>query len=105
QPVTGVVALCPQFGSRTQGVGNPLGGALVVGGEGHPYMAVVENGVVDAVGLVNLVEALGDQETANAVARHKGECRLEKVQPAQCGKLVQHQQQLVPTLDAVTAVQ
>jgi hypothetical protein len=46
-------------------------------------MAVIENGVVLAIGLGNLVEALGDQIGADAVTGHEGERGLEEVEPSQ----------------------
>ena len=46
QPVAGVVALGAQFGRGAERVGDALGRALVVGGEGDPHMAVVEDRVV-----------------------------------------------------------
>ncbi|MNI39454.1 hypothetical protein D3C73_936360 [compost metagenome] len=59
-------------------------------------MAVVEDGVVFAIGLGDLIEALRDQIGANAVAGHEGERRLEEVQPPKSGKLIEHHQQVVP---------
>src|SRR3546814_7341248 len=58
-------------------------------------MAIVEDGVVLAIGFADLVKALGDQVCADAVARHEGERGLEKLEPPQRRKLVQHHQQLV----------
>ena len=54
--MAGIVALRPQFGRGAERVGDALGGALVVGREGDAHVAVVEDGVVGAVGLVDLVE-------------------------------------------------
>ena len=48
--------------SRCQRLGNAFGRALVVGGEGHTHMAVVEDGMVLPVGLVYLVERLGNRK-------------------------------------------
>ncbi|MCY1235390.1 hypothetical protein D9M72_480050 [compost metagenome] len=56
QTVAGVVALRAQFGGSAEGLGDAFGGAFVVGREGHPHMAVVEDRVVLAVGLVDLVQ-------------------------------------------------
>src|SRR3546814_6026019 len=53
-------------------------------------MAIVEDGVVLAIGFADLVKALGDQVCADAVARHEGERGLEKIEPPQRRKLVQH---------------
>src|SRR3546814_2508732 len=58
-------------------------------------MAIVEYGVVLAIGLLDLVEALGDQEGPHAVARQEGQAGLEEVQPAERGKLVEHQEEPV----------
>src|SRR3546814_15816298 len=59
-------------------------------------MAVVEDGVVLAIGLLDLIEALRDQEGAHAIASEKGEARLEEIQSAERWKLVKHHEQLVP---------
>ena len=61
--------------------------------------------MVLAVGFVDLVERLRDEEAADAVAGHERQRRLEKVEPAQRRELVEHQQQLVATCDAVAAVE
>ena len=95
QPVTGIVALGAQFGGGAERIGNPFGGALIVGRESDADMAVIEDGVVFAVGLGDLIEALRDQIGADAVPCHEGQRSLEKVQPTQRRKLVQHHQQLV----------
>jgi hypothetical protein len=76
-------------------IGDALGGALVVRGEGDADMAIVEDGIVLAIGLLDLVEALGDQEGADAIACHEGETGLEEVEAAKRWKLVEHHQQLV----------
>mmetsp|Transcript_42344 Transcript_42344/g.99601 ORF Transcript_42344/g.99601 Transcript_42344/m.99601 type:complete len:241 (+) Transcript_42344:880-1602(+) len=91
EPVAGVVALRAQLGRGAQRFGDALGGALVVGGERHPDMAVVQDRMVLAVGFVNLVERLGDEEAADTVAGHEGQGRLEEVEPSERGELVEHQ--------------
>ncbi|RYE64623.1 MAG: HEPN domain-containing protein [Oxalobacteraceae bacterium] len=48
-------------------------------------MAVVEDRIVLAIGLLDLVEALGDEESAHAVAGHEGEARLEEVEAPENG--------------------
>ncbi|MCY1292570.1 hypothetical protein D9M70_418030 [compost metagenome] len=68
-------------------------------------MAVVEDGVVLPIRLVDLVERLRDEKAANVVARHEGQRRLEEVQAPQRRELVQHQQQLVAALDAIGAIE
>ena len=55
-------------------------------------MAVVEDGIVGPIGLLDLVEGLGDEEALDAVAGHESEGRLEEVQPPQSGELVEHHQ-------------
>src|SRR3546814_8921412 len=57
-------------------------------------MAVVEDGVVLAIGLLDLIEALRDQEGAHAIASEKGEARLVEIQSAERWKLVKHHEQL-----------
>src|SRR3546814_16716370 len=74
---------------------NPLGGALVIGREGDPDMAVVEDRIIFAISLLDLVERLGDQEGADAIAGHEGKAGLEEVEPPERRKLVQHHQELV----------
>src|SRR3546814_9989950 len=55
----------------------------------------LENAVVFAVGFLDLVERLGDEESADAVARHEGKARLEEVEPPERRKLVEHHQELM----------
>jgi hypothetical protein len=56
--VAGIVLHRPQLGGDAERVGYALGGALVVGGKAEAYMAVVENRVVGAMGLLNLIVML-----------------------------------------------
>ena len=95
EAMAGIVLHRPHLGGRAERVGHAFGRALVIGGEAHPDVAVVEDGVVRTVGLFDLVERLGDQERLQAVARHEGQGRLEEVQSPQCRELVEHQQQTV----------
>ena len=80
EPVARIVALGAQLGGRAQRVRDALGGALVVGGEGDPDMAVIENGVVLAIGFRDLIERLRDQEASHAVAGHEGERAFKEVE-------------------------
>ena len=45
------------------------------------------------IGLVDLVQGLRHQERAHAVAGEEGQRRLEEVEPAERGELVEHQQE------------
>jgi hypothetical protein len=56
-------------------------------------MAIVEDGVVRSVGFLDLVQRLGDQEALEAISRHKGQRRLEEIEPAERPKFVEHKQQ------------
>ena len=60
-------------------------------------MAVVQDRVILTIGLLDLIERLGDQETLDAVASHEGQGGLEEIQSTQCRELVQHHQELAPT--------
>src|SRR3546814_7926184 len=80
ETVAGIIAHRTLLGRGAECVGNPLRGPLVIGREGDPDMAIVEYGVVLAIGLLDLVEALGDQEGPHAVARQEGQAGLEEVQ-------------------------
>jgi hypothetical protein len=62
EPVAGIVLHRPHLGRGAERIRDALGGALVVGREAHADMAVVEDGVVRPVGLLDLVERLRDQE-------------------------------------------
>src|SRR5258707_14063284 len=77
---------------------------LVIAGESNADVAIVENAVVLAVSLGELIQRLADQKGANGVAGLEGERRFKEVEPAQCRELVQHQQQLVPALDTLEAL-
>ena len=62
ESMTGVVALRAQFGGRTQGIGDALGRALIVRREGDAHVAVVEDGVVGTVRLLDLIQATARSE-------------------------------------------
>ena len=97
EPMAGVVLHRAQFGRRAERVGHPLGRALVIGGEAHAHMAIVEDRIVLAVSLLDLVERLRDQEALQAVARHERERALEEIEPAERREFVEHQQQAMPS--------
>lgn len=59
-------------------------------------MAIVEDGVVLAIGLLDLVQRLSDQKGLEAISCHEGQRALEEIEPSQRGELVQHQQDAVP---------
>ena len=61
------------------------GRAFVVGHEGDAHVTVVEDRVVVAVGLVDLVQGLRHQERAHAVAGHEGQRRFEEVERPSAG--------------------
>src|SRR3546814_20914904 len=90
QTMAGVVALGTQLGRRAERIGYTLGRALVVAAERDPDVAVVEDGVVLAIGLGNLVEALRDQVGADAIARHESQRSLEEIEASERGELVEH---------------
>ena len=56
-------------------------------------MAIVEDRIVLAIGLDDLVQRLGDEDGAHAVAGHERERGLEEVEPPQRRELVEHQQE------------
>src|SRR5271166_3994344 len=82
----------PHFGGCAKGVRDTFGRALVVGREAHAHMAVVEDRVVQAVGFLDLVQRLGDQEALQAITRHEGERAFEEVEPAERRKFVEHEE-------------
>ena len=96
QPVPGVVLHRLHLGSSAERVRDSLGGAFVIRRKAHPHMAVVEDRVVRAIGFLDLVQRLRDQEALETIARHEGQGRLEEVEPAQRRKLVEHQEQPMP---------
>src|SRR3546814_5236236 len=96
EPVASIVAHRALFSCGAKGIGDALRCPLVIGRKGDADMAVVEDGVVLAIGLLDLIEALRDQEGAHAIASEKGEARLEEIQSAERWKLVKHHEQLVP---------
>ena len=95
QPVPGVVLHRAHFRRGAERVGDALCGAFVVRGEGHPDVAIVEDRIVRPVGLLDLVERLGDEETLQPVAGHEGEGALEEVEPPERRELVEHKKQAV----------
>jgi hypothetical protein len=56
EPMAGIVLHRAHLGRGAERVGHALGGPLVVGREAHADMAVVEDRVVLAVGLLDLVQ-------------------------------------------------
>src|SRR3546814_3619035 len=81
--------------SDLQSVRNALGGPLIVRGEAHADMAVVEDRVVGAVSLLDLIERLRDEECLQAVSRHEGQGALEEIESSERRKLVEHHQDAV----------
>src|SRR3546814_17415344 len=78
--VAGVILHRAHLGRCPERVRDSLGGSLVIGRETHADMAIVENRIVEALGLLDLVERLRDQEGLDPVARHEGERALEEIQ-------------------------
>ena len=60
-------------------------------------MAVVEDRVVRTVGLLDLVQRLGDQEGLQPIASHEGQRAFEEIETAERREFVEHQQQAMPT--------
>src|SRR3546814_12241288 len=83
EPVASVVALRAQLGGRTPRLANALGGAFVVRRKRHADVAVIEDGMVLRIRLVDLVERLRDEATADAVAGSEGQRSLEEFQTPQ----------------------
>src|SRR3546814_21049600 len=96
EPVASIVAHRALFSCGAKGIGDALRCPLVIGRKGDADMAVVEDGVVLAIGLLDLIEALRDQEGAHAIASEKGEARPEETQSAERWQLVQTNEPLVP---------
>ena len=94
EPMAGIIALSSELGCGSERVRNTPGGALVIGRKGNAHMAVVENGVILAVGRGDLVERLGDQIDPHPIAGHEGERAFEEVEPTKRRKLVEHHQKL-----------
>jgi hypothetical protein len=84
------------LGRRAERVRDTLCGPLVIGREGYAHMAIVKDGVVGAIGFFNLVQTLGDEETLEAVARHKNQCRLEEIKTTERREFAEHPEDAVP---------
>src|SRR3546814_13811759 len=61
-------------------------------------MAFVEDRVVGAVSLLDLIERLRDEECLQAVSRHEGQGALEEIESSERRKLVEHHQDAVATV-------
>src|SRR5581483_1054604 len=68
---------------------------FVVGGEGDADAAVVDDGVRGAVSLLELVQALSDEQALDPITTNECEGGLEEVEPAEAGKLVEQHEQPV----------
>ena len=101
EPMTGVILHRTHLGRGAECVAHAFCGSLVVGRKAHAYMAVVEDRIVLAVCLLDLIQALCDQDALQPVSRHEREGRLEEIQTPKRGKLIEHQQQPVTTAPGV----
>ena len=54
--MAGIVALRPQFRGGAERVRDTFGSPLIIGSKRDPHMAIVEDGVVLAIGLGDLVQ-------------------------------------------------
>ena len=105
QAVSGIVAHGAHLGLGAEGVGYSLRRAFVIGRECDAHMAIVEDRIARPIGFFDLIERLGDQEGAQAVTGHESQGALEEVEPAERGKLVEHQQDLSAAIAVDLAVQ
>src|SRR3546814_1137712 len=104
EPVASIVAHRALFSCGAKGIGDALRCPLVIGRKGDADMAVVEDGVVLAIGLLDLIEALRDQEGAHAIACEKGEARLEEIQSAERWKLVKRSEEHTSELQSLMRI-
>src|SRR3546814_13677418 len=78
QAVAGIVLHRALFGGGAKRFRNALGSVIVVGRKGHADMAIVENRVVLAVSLLDLVQRLRDEERLKAVPAMKASALSKK---------------------------
>src|SRR3546814_7613548 len=90
----GIVAHRALLVGNAERIGNAPAGPLVVGRKGNADVAVVEDRIMLAVSLLDLVQGLRDQESAHAVSGHEGEAGLEEIQTTERRELVEHHQEL-----------
>ncbi|GBQ41960.1 hypothetical protein AA0614_2500 [Komagataeibacter saccharivorans NRIC 0614] len=90
--MTGIVLLRPDLGGCSKSIRHTSGCPFIIGRETDPDMAVVENGIVLPVSFLDLIQALGDQESLDAVACHESQRTFEEVETPECRKLIQHEQ-------------
>ncbi len=64
---------------------------LIAAGEADAHVTIVEDGIVLAIGLLDLIERLGDQEGLETIARHERQSGLEEIEPAKRREFVEHQ--------------
>src|ERR1700710_1094096 len=95
QAMPGIVLHRAHLGRGPKRAGYPLGRALVVRRERDADVAVVEDRVVWPVGAFKLVEALSNQEAADAIACHEGKLAFKEVEPSESSELIEHQEQLL----------
>ena len=96
KPMAGVFFHGAHFCRRAEGVRDPFRRPLVIGREGDAHMAIIQDGVIGAIGLLDLVQTLGDEKAFEAIARHEGQCRLEEIKTPERREFVEHEENAMP---------
>lgn len=81
EAVPGVVFHRRHLGRCAERVRDTLGRSLIIGREGNPDVTIIQDCMVRPVGAFELVQALGNQETANAVTGHESKLTFEEIEP------------------------
>src|SRR3546814_18738832 len=95
--VPGIVFHRAHLGGGAERIRNPLGSAFIVGREGDADMAIVKNGIVLSIGLLDLVEALGDEEGLDPIASHAAACAVKEIAPHELRNFLEHKPQPMRT--------
>src|SRR3546814_16734580 len=95
EAVAGIILHRAHLGRRPERVGNALGRPLVIRRKTYSNLAIIEDRIVEPIGLLDLVQRLGDQKGLDPVTRQEGKRALEEVEPTVCRTLVDDRKRVV----------
>src|SRR3989441_11257079 len=82
--------LLASLGGGPKQLTDPFRRALVVGGKGDADMAIIHEAIVGAIGVVELIQRLSHQQSANLIACQVRQRGLVELQPSHGRKFIEH---------------